>query len=293
MNGILTGDYNLKIIKFCQGFSNPILDKAAEFITMMGEEYFFIVAIAIIFWCVNKKLGYRLGFTLISSLALNGAIKDIFKVPRIFGEEGIRNLRVETATGYSFPSGHTQGSTTFWACIMKNVSKPIIHVLGTIFIVLIAFSRIYLGVHRPIDVIGAILIAMIWVHIIDKVLNVLEKSGNKRFLFIIIIPIVLGLYFFRTHNYYSASGICIGFFIGYFLESKYINFNEKGTLYQNIIKFILGVAVVLLIKAILKIILPKDLIWNFVRYTFVGVWMSSGAPFLFTKLNLVNKSKYI
>ncbi|MBC8060711.1 MAG: phospholipid phosphatase, partial [Clostridiaceae bacterium] len=60
----------MNIITFLQGFSNPILDKSFTTITMMGEETFFILFIALIFWCINKRVGYKLGFAVLSGSIL-------------------------------------------------------------------------------------------------------------------------------------------------------------------------------------------------------------------------------
>ncbi|MCY6369047.1 phosphatase PAP2 family protein [Clostridium ganghwense] len=287
MTDFLTNDINIKIIKFIQSFSNPILDRFAELITMMGEEAFFILVIAILFWCVNKKFGYRLGFTLLSSMILNGAIKGTLKVPRVFGTEGIRTLRIETATGYSFPSGHTQGVTTFWTSVMSNLKRRWTYVVGIIIIILVGLSRIYLGVHRPVDVIGGIIFALIWVVVANKIFDYLEYSGNKEILLIFIIPIIIGLFVFKGHDYYTVSGTVTGFVIGYIIETKYIKFNEKASVLGNILKLILGIAVVLLIKVGLKKILPGYLISDFIRYVFIALWMTVGAPYLFKKLGIV------
>ncbi|MCY6485178.1 phosphatase PAP2 family protein [Clostridium aestuarii] len=284
MNDFLTNDINIEIIKYIQTFSNSFLDKFAEGITMMGEQYFFIMIIAIIFWCVDKKFGYRLGFTLISSMVINGAIKEILKVPRIFGTEGIRSLRINTATGYSFPSGHTQGVATFWMSIISNVKKKYIYFLGSIIVILVAVSRIYLGVHRPIDVIGGIVISLIWVLVCNIIFNYLDNGGNKLILFSIIVPMLIGLFMFKTHDYYTISGVTLGFFVGYNIESQYIKFNEKTSMIINIFKFLVGVSIVLIIMKGLKLVFPKYLLFDFIRYCIIGIWMTSGAPYLFKKI---------
>ena len=59
-------------------------------------------------------MGERLLFALIGNVALNTGVKEFFKVQRPIGVDGIESMRVSTATGYSFPSGHTQIGTTFW-----------------------------------------------------------------------------------------------------------------------------------------------------------------------------------
>ncbi|MCY6355902.1 phosphatase PAP2 family protein [Clostridium sp. ZS2-4] len=286
MTEFLTNDFNIEIIKAIQSFSNPTLDRIAQFITMMGEEAFFIVIIAIIFWDINKKFAYRVGFTLISSMVINGVIKESLKIPRVFGTEGIRVLRIKTATGYSFPSGHTQGTASFWISVMSNRKKKWTYILGITIIALVGFSRIYLGVHRPVDIIGGIVIAMIWVYISNKVFDFLEQGGKKSILLLLIIPMIIGLFVFKGHDYYVAVGTITGFLVGYTIESKYINFNEKASLVGNILKLALGITVVLLIKVVLKKILPQYLISDCIRYVFIAAWMTAGAPYLFKKIGI-------
>ncbi len=286
MKGFITNDFNIEIIKAIQSFSNPILDRSAEYITMLGEEAFFIVIIAVMFWCINKKFAYRLGFILISSMVLNGCIKETLKVPRVFGTEGIRTLRVKTATGYSFPSGHTQGTASFWISVMSNTSTKWNYIFGIIIIVLVGFSRIYLGVHRPVDIIGAIVISIIWVYIGNKIFDFVEQGGKKSVLLILIIPMIIGLLVFKGHDYYVSVGTVVGFFLGYIVESNYINFNEKSSLLGNVFKLVLGISVILLIKVALKKILPEYLISDYIRYIFIGLWMTAGAPYLFKKIGI-------
>lgn len=286
MTEFLTNDFNIEIIKAIQSFSNPILDTIVEFITMMGEEAFFIVIIAIIFWCINKKFAYRLGFTLISSMAINGIIKEVLKIPRVFGAEGIRTLRIKTATGYSFPSGHTQGTASFWISVMSNTKKKWSYILGITIIALVGLSRIYLGVHRPVDIIGGIVVAIIWVHLVNKIFDFLDQGGKKSILLILIIPMIIGLLVFKGHDYYVSVGTIVGFFSGYIIESKYIDFNEKASLLGNILKLVLGISIVLLLKVAFKKILPEYLISDCIRYIFIGVWMTAGAPYLFKKIGI-------
>jgi membrane-associated phospholipid phosphatase len=111
-------DTMLGILKYVQSFSNETLDSFFEIITMLGEEWFFIILFAIFFWCFNKSFGYKLAFICLTSAAINTIIKEIVKLPRPIGYEGIKSIRVETAEGYSFPSGHTQQSSSLFATLM-------------------------------------------------------------------------------------------------------------------------------------------------------------------------------
>lgn len=276
---------NAEIIKFIQSFSNPVLDYVFQGITALGEEYFYIVAMAIVYWCVNKSFGYRMGFICLSSSLVNVGIKESLKVPRPIGEPGIRSLRIETATGYSFPSGHTQGVTSFWVTVMGKLKQKWVKALGFIIIFLVAISRVYLGVHRPIDVLAGFLMGLIWVCICGAVFNYVDKTGSSKALLMLLIPMLLGMLFFKTPEYYKMAGTLVGFYFGFIVEPKYINFSEKGTMTFQCIKILGGIAGVFGVKTLLKVLLPESIFSDFLRYFIVAVWVTIIMPIIINKIN--------
>ena len=92
----------LDILRFIQSFHTPFLDQLFEMITILGESSLIISIILGIYWCIDKTSGEYVAYSLFSSLMLNNTVKNIVKAKRPIGEEGIRSLRVHTATGYSF-----------------------------------------------------------------------------------------------------------------------------------------------------------------------------------------------
>lgn len=72
-------------------------------------------------------------------------------MPRPFDLGVVEPLRKHTATGYSFPSGHTQTATSFWSVWMIHLNKKYFYYVGSALVLLIRLSRIYLGVHWPMD----------------------------------------------------------------------------------------------------------------------------------------------
>lgn len=275
---------NEEIIKSIQNFSNPFFDKFFQIITMMGEEYVLVVLMVIIFWCVNKELGYRLGFICLTSIIINTIVKDLFMVTRPIGEEGIRSLRIETATGYSFPSGHTQIVSTLWVTLMLYIKKNWIYVTGTIIIILVGISRLYLGVHRPVDVLGGVIIAVIWVIICNALLHYAEKDNKKYLLLFILIPIIIGMFFTKSPAYYKIEGIFIGFYVGYLIEPKYIEFDVKGKYNKQLVKIVIGLGIFFILKITLKNIFMQTLITDLLRYFMLGLWLTIGAPLVFKKI---------
>lgn len=275
--------FNAEIIKYIQSFANPTLDKLFVFITIMGEETFFMIVELVIFWCVDKEFGYRMGFTFISNSVVNGVVKNIFKVPRPIGEPGIRSLRTETAGGYSFPSGHTQGAASLWTSITIKVKKAWMYVLGMAIVVLIAISRLYLGVHRPVDVIFGFAIGAAWVFVINYMFDICERTGRKSVFLIVIVPMAVLLFVFHDADYFKAAGVTLAFYAGYIIEPKYIKYDVKAKFIYQILKLIFGIAVLACIRAVLKAALPKDVISDFIRYFLMGIWVIIGAPYVFTK----------
>ncbi len=154
----------LEIIKTIQLIANPFFDFFFELSTILGEELLIIPLLAILYWTINKKFGEYVGFAIFTSFMANNLLKDIFKLPRPQSEQGVRILRQHTATGYAFPSGHTQGAATFYSAIAIAFKNKMLTITVGIIIVLVALSRLYLGVHFPKDVIVGLLlgVAIAW-----------------------------------------------------------------------------------------------------------------------------------
>jgi membrane-associated phospholipid phosphatase len=98
----------LEIIKAIQSISNPFFDVFFQGITLFGEEGVAILVGASLLWCIQTRKGYEYAYMLLTGLLVNVTLKEIFDISQPIGLDGVRSLRVETATGKSFPSGHTQ-----------------------------------------------------------------------------------------------------------------------------------------------------------------------------------------
>ena len=273
----------IEIIKSIQSITSPFWDVIFQLITMTGEETFYIIVASTIFWCINKKFGYKLGFALLTGTIVNTAVKDIVNSARPIGITGVRSLRLETATGQSFPSGHTQGSTTFWVSFMLKTKKKWIYVVGILAIMLVGFSRMYLGVHYPVDIIGGLAIGFIWTLISNYIFEYANKTKKPWILMIIIVPMLIGLIYIRQKTYYAISGTVLGFYIGYIVETQYIKFDVRSTKVKQLIKFFLGMGILITLKGLIKVILPISIYSDFFRYALVGLWITVGAPHIFKR----------
>ena len=172
----------INILKFFQSIRNPILNAFFLILTISTEVPVIVILTAIMYWCINKKYGQKLLFSLTANIAINTGIKEYVKAPRPIGTEGLESLRVSTATGYSFPSGHTQTATTFWTSLMIIFRQKWMYILGLIMILGVGLSRLYLGVHWPIDVICGWIFGIVFTIMFSKLFDIVDKNKDYKLL---------------------------------------------------------------------------------------------------------------
>lgn len=274
----------LEILRNIQSIANPFLDLLFQLITICGEQLVLISIISIIYWALDKKFGEYIAYSVLTSVLLNNAIKDIFKMKRPIGEEGIRTLREETATGYSFPSGHTQGASSFYGAMAIYLKKRVMYIIATVMIILIGFSRLYLGVHYPKDVIVGGVLGVLTSLICYKLYN---KVENKMLLYVITFAIFIpALTFAHSADFIKGMGTYLGFIIGIYIEKKYVNFSTEGNTGNKIIRVLLGIVILLVLQLGLKVLLPSGTIFSFIRYLLISLVGIGVYPMAFKKFKI-------
>ena len=246
----------------------PVLNEFMLAITRLGEETAFLVIALVLFWCVDKYVGYyTLSVGFIGTIA-NQFMKLWFRIPRpwiLDSDFTILEQAREAASGYSFPSGHTQSAFGTFGSIAYTTQKNKIRIAAIVIPLLVALSRMYVGVHTPLDVGVSILVAVILIVALKPV--VLEN--NHRFM-----PVLLGgmlllaigflcfveLYRFPAdidlHNYksglknaYTLLGALLGILAVYIADEKWLNFSTKAVWWAQILKVVFGLLIVLLVKS--------------------------------------------
>ncbi len=276
----------VEVIVWIQQVSSPFFDAIFQSITMLGEEFFYIAALTLVYWCIDKQYGAQLSYVFFLSAVSNQVLKVTFATDRPIGTDGIRTLREHTAGGYAFPSGHTQNTATFWYFLMITLRRRWLTILGTVIIILMALSRLYLGVHWPADVIGGIIFAVIFVHI-GRMLYTYGFT-KKHYL----LPIVLGaatlpfVFFVPDKNYAVTASILAGASLGFFIEQERISYTIPGELAWKIVYYVTGLAVLLIIKEGFKLFLAPSPLTDMIRYLLIGFWAAAGAPWMFSRIEL-------
>lgn len=296
-------NFQLNILKFFQSMRNPILNAFFLILTISTEVPVVVLLTAIMYWCINKKYGQKLLFALIPNIVINTGIKELVKEPRPIGAKGLKSLRTETATGYSFPSGHTQTATTFWTSLILIFKQKWIYILGSIMILGVGLSRLYLGVHWPVDVVGGWIFGIVFTVIFAKLFDIVDESKNYKLLFLVLIPFIIFIFIVKSESYVKILGLLVGLILGYIIEDKFINFKtinnykEKVNFSSKVItnkehrimcvyRFILGIITLGILYLALNFIMPDKVIFNFIRYLVISLYAVAGVPALFKIIKL-------
>jgi len=292
-----------------------IFDKFFLSITIFGEFWLPTLICAITYWCID----FRAGIYLFSLEGINILLAHFFKMlacvyrPWVLSDKIIPSeLAVPYAKGYSFPSGHSIMSSSIVGGVAYLLRKnKLVCVLLIGLILLIGFSRMWLGVHTPQDVVCGLLIGVTLIFALNKLVNWAEKDKN-RYLYllgIINVFVIWALIYFRFFNVYridyidgqmlvnpqnsiyvtfAVYGYASGLLNGVGLCRRFIPFEpQSATLKIRVIRGIIGAAgIFLLLKFVLKNIImnPMNDLVAFGALFLIGITMTFIYPMIFTKI---------
>ncbi|PKL37837.1 MAG: hypothetical protein CVV44_16015 [Spirochaetae bacterium HGW-Spirochaetae-1] len=275
-------------------FIGPWLDYCMIAITAMGTQLFYVVMLPLAYWLYDREITLKIGAVFLVSSVINDMTKEIFQNPRpdpAYLVDGIRELNITyKPKGPGFPSGHTQGALTFWGSIIYFNRTRVMIILSALLIILIPYSRIYLGVHYLGDVIGGYIIGALCLLVcIPLVIYCGKHYMNWNSVLIILGLIILPLAVFLIIPGYQTQqplGVLSGMLLGAYMARDII-FNPRNTLSAGLVKVLIGLIGIFIIKSGVKIILPDSAIFSYIRYWLIGAWVSFAAPLIFSKVEML------
>ncbi len=261
----------MQLLYLFEKIRNPFFDFLFSLITRLGEETVFLAIAIFVFWCINKREGYYILITGLVGTVVNQMLKLVCRVPRPWVKNPnftiVESAR-EAASGYSFPSGHTQSIAGTLGAVGRYSQKKWVRISAIVIIALVALSRMYLGVHTPWDVLASLGIAAVLVFGLYPMFKTEERF--KRFMPYIVgaaFAIAMGFllyvlympdkgvlwknpnYISAMKNAYTMFGCTLGLIVVYAFDSMYIDFKTKAPWYSQILKFAIGLLIVIGIKA--------------------------------------------
>lgn len=292
----------MDFLRLLEGIRNPVLDSFFQWITYFGQEICILAVICLFYWCLDKKFAYRLGFIYFSAGLCIQTLKITFRIPRpwiLDPEFHPVASAVPAATGYSFPSGHTQGGTCLFVPLALRSRKFWQKCLCILMFLAIGFSRMYLGVHTPKDVLTAMTVSLFFTAIIWKFGDsLLEENRYTKMISVILLILscltaFYALLLFRQNiievkyaaDCCKAAGAGLGFAAGFYLERTYLNFCSRCRNISHLLqRMTVGLLLTLVLKLTLKFFLGDTLLMELLQYFFVVLFVMYGYPFLFTKM---------
>lgn len=294
--------WGLNFIIMIQQIDTPLLDSFFRAITSLGDELFYLLLFSFLLWCVDFYLGIRVGIIFLLSVYVNTGVKEIFQQPRPF--DILPEIQKVHASGYGFPSGHAQSSLVVWGSIAYWKKQIWIRNLSVLLILLIGFSRIYLGVHFPTDILGGwlfggLILGLSYFIFLKIKLGFIQGNMIFKIIGITLFPVIL-LQIQSSPDIISSVAALTGVGYGLLFFHSFIGGIRPGNWLQRLFSFLVGVIGIGILYLGLKLILPSEgqpfyQLCRFFRYLLLGIWISFGAPWLFIRMGLarqVEKKSY-
>jgi membrane-associated phospholipid phosphatase len=294
----------------------PFWNGVMSAVTQLGGEVIFIVAAVVVFWCVSKWEGYYLMTIAFCGTVLNQFLKLICRVPRPWVRDPnftiVESARAE-ATGYSFPSGHTQNAIGLFGGMARWGGRRWVRLGLTALALIIAFSRMYLGVHTPADVgVSLVLAAALVLGLYPLMRRAQEKPRYMGYVLAAML-VVSGAFvvFVETcgfpadmdaenlasgiGNAWKMLGAVAGMTLAWLLDRRYIHFETQAVWWVQVIKVAVGMALLLAIKSGLKApllaLLGHEGLAGGVRYFLLVLVAGAVWPLVFRPMSKWGKGK--
>ncbi len=279
----------MNLLRALESIRMPWLNDVMAIITEFGDETVFMVLGMTALWCLHKAWGFRFMLIGLTGTALNQLLKAIFLIPRpwiLDPEFTIVESARSGATGYSFPSGHTQSAVGCFGTLAVWLRRRGVTVACVVAIVLVAFSRMYLGVHTPLDVGVSLLTGTVTVLLMSCMTR---EEGSKAAFWAKVIGMGLSLVLlayvlfapareanvaeFDAHGVKAAwqvVGAMAGMLLAWWADEKYLHFETKAVWWAQVCKVVLGLALVVAVrsglKGVLSAIFGDAMFTNGIRY---------------------------
>ena len=263
----------MELLYALEKIRTPFLDTVMGLVTNLGGEAVFIAAAVIVFWCLNKSCGYYMMTVGFAGTIINQFLKLWFRIPRPWVKDPnftiVESARAD-ATGYSFPSGHTQNAFAVFGAPARYFKSSALRIVFILLIALTAFSRMYVGVHTPLDVGVSLIVGTLLVFVIYPFFRDMDKSPKKVYIiFCLFIAMAAAfvafveLYDFPADldpdnyaeglkNAYMMLFCAVGLLLTFLVDTKYLHFPTQAVWWAQVIKVVLGLGILLALKAVLK-----------------------------------------
>jgi undecaprenyl-diphosphatase len=249
-----------------EAIRSPILTYFFKGVTVIGEQVPVLLLLCLFYWCINKKAAYRMAAAVLISTIVVQCLKITFRIERPWIlDPGFNPVEgaIKSASGYSFPSGHTQAACAMFGSLFFYFKGKIEKILCFLIICSVALSRMYLGVHTPYDIaasliVSSVILALLYLPATDRIAEKFKNPALPYIIFLVVslfgVGYALIVYkqgivdYAKIDDCLKSAGAGIGCAVGLYIERNYINFGVETTkITTQLYKIIVGLGVTALI----------------------------------------------
>jgi membrane-associated phospholipid phosphatase len=278
-----------------QQHATPSLDAVFRVFTDFGGRYYLLLVPALL-WCVDHCTGTRVLVLMALTLFLNTVLKEWIADPRPFQLD--ERVISEGEEGYGLPSGHAQLVVVFWGAIAAWVGRRGFWLLALGIMFLMGFSRVYLGVHFPTDVLAgwALGALTLWVYLRwrEAIEAWLARQAQPALLAVAlgVVLVAFDRVLVRDEHFIAAGsgGFLAGAGIAAALAVRQLDFRGHGVWWRRLLRYPVGLALTLPVLGVMQWLgLPDGFVEIpvlFLDLALFAFWIAFAMPWLFGKIQL-------
>ena len=268
-------DWEMRLMEWLQanisnsGFGFWLLSNLSAF----GEEILLIAIMGFFYWGLSKEFGKYIGLNVLMANVWNPMIKNVvlrlrpymvaeksgYAIKALRPVDSSKDVMDVAAQGYSFPSGHSSNAVTAYGSLAAHEKKrKVLWALAIVLPLLVGFSRVFVGVHYPTDVLGGWALGIVIVLLVPF----LRKKIKNRWLFyaVLLATTLPGFFFCKTDDYFSSFGMLLGFMLAEPFEERFVKFENTKNIVRCILRTVGGAAVYFGLNTVLKMPFPKEML---------------------------------
>jgi membrane-associated phospholipid phosphatase len=298
--------WGLEVVLWFQSWRTPLIFDTAFALSLTGEVIGFVLIWAAIYWCIDARLGRRVGITYFLAAWLNQWFKEWWQRPRPFQVSPDVDWPYPSES-FGLPSGHATLTVTAWGVIALWVRARWARIVIGFYILLTVLTRLVLGVHYPQDVILGSLIGvgclLLYTRIEPRLTvwissrstgEVLSLIAGTAAVMALIHPVVFSGHPDHRADSAGVIGIFLGVATGLLLEVRTVGFVAGGLWWKRVVRWLLGVvgllALVAAFAAVFEGLEPRP-VFNLIGSAVTALWVSFGAPWVFVRFGLAATAK--
>jgi membrane-associated phospholipid phosphatase len=298
--------WGLDLIRSVQSFANPGLTAFMKLVTNFGGAAAYLALLPLIFWCYDEEKGIRLGLAVMVSVWINLGLKFLLDQPRPFWPAFDPSVGIITESANGLPSGHAQISLTLWVIVASWIGKKWAYAAALLVSLLVGFSRLYLGVHFPTDLLGGWILGalVLWAYFsLSGRIQGLLGRGGQRFQMIASAAAAFVMILYRPSVEMLMPGaVVLGMGLAYSICANRLHFHSAALFGRRGMakflslmgRYLIGLIGIVLVFVVLSRLEPgKDSayypLFFFFRFVLLEFWIYLGAPWLYQRLNLAER----